>query len=559
VGKEPMTEKRHVLLAVCGKTAAVITEAFYYLRVMENIPVKKIVVVTTQLGKENLIRELLETHPNNARPVFDQLCLDYNFDRSSVHFDKDSIFVAKDQEDWPTEDAVEKADLGYFSDLINDIVLQLSQNLDNTIHACISGGRKTMSFYLGVSMMENCDPDDRIFSINVHRDYQKCIPKFYYPTVDSQKAKVEKLNGIKDLDFKEAKLIPTIIPFMKLKRILPLDRELPYDERVNLYQKTLNEPFTLNKDFYPGLFPKDEKMQKILFRVQQVHPTETILLTGESGTGKEVMAKFIHSTTVGSDRPFLSMNLAGEDPGLINSKLFGHLKGSFTGAISDTPGIIEDAKGGTVLLDEIDKMDKSLQPKLLRLLSEGKYSPIGSHANKVCECKIIVASGKELDNMVASNSFYPDLYYRISRFRFDLPPLRERTLDILPLARHFMEMANKKYQKEFELMDPDLRNYLLNKNWQGNIRVLMNEINNLVTFNSGKILKYEFTDDAKKTGRDGERIRFDIMLKRLLENSLAGYDGNVTQTAKYLGLKPSTLQSKIRKLGIDLSQFRRKQ
>lgn len=546
------TPPKHILLVVSGITPAIITEIFYKLRIEEKIPIAEIRAITTQSGQEALEQELLA--PAGA---FWQMCREYRIDPGSVKFDREGVVIVKDDSDINLTDVTSDAEIQLFPERAINLVRELTARENTALHACLSGGRKTMSFYLGVAMMLFGREQDELLHVVVSRDLEICKPKFYYPTKSERIGQVIEDGLAREVNFKEAEIILGRIPYLKLRDKLFLTGvELSYKTMVNLLQKQIDLLPGENMEDYPGLYPRSREMQKLLLECQKLPPDDIALLTGETGTGKELVARYIHNLSRGRGKPFIPVNLGGERPELISSTLFGHLKGAFTGAIDAKRGIFQEAAGGTIFLDEIDKLPGEAQSVFLRVLQERKFRPVGSNQPLAVECKIIIATNRDLELLVEQGKFHGDLYYRINAFTYHLPPLRERPADVLPLAKYFLEKYSRSFGKNFAAIDEAMETFLLQHPWPGNVRELENLVKKLVAFQEGPELKYDFLEAPLKA-KAGEKLhRIDRKVKEMIELTLRDTGGSVAEAARLLGMNYSTLYSQIQKFQIDFKKFK---
>jgi len=228
-------------------------------------------------------------------------------------------------------------------------------------------------------------------------------------------------------------------------------------------------------------------IDSILEMVRTVAPTtSTVLITGESGTGKELVARAIHEASLRREKPFISINCGAFPETLLESELFGYLKGSFTGAESNRKGIVEAAHGGTLFLDEIGETSLGMQVKLLRVLQERTVRPLGGAADVAVDVRLIASTNRDLKKMVASGQFREDFYYRVSVIPIHVPPLRERLSDIEPLARHFLRKFALQMGKPLTDFDPEALEVLLHWSWPGNVRELENAVEHAVVVSDGR-------------------------------------------------------------------------
>jgi transcriptional regulator with GAF, ATPase, and Fis domain len=298
-------------------------------------------------------------------------------------------------------------------------------------------------------------------------------------------------------------------------------------------------------------------MKKVLTQAEQVAGTDsTVLLLGETGTGKELLARAIHNMSLRKDRPLITINCASLPPTLIESELFGREKGAYTGAMTKMIGRFEIADGSTLFLDEIGELPFDLQSKLLRILEDGKFERLGSTKPLHVNVRIIVATNRDIEQEVKEGKFRKDLYYRLNVFPIVLPPLRERQEDIPLLVMTFVKEFQKKMGKEIERIPNKTMQALQSYSWPGNVRELRNVIEHTMILNRDKSLVISMPDadfEAQPASRLDDVERRHIM--SVLERTgwrVAGKGG----AAEALGLKRTTLYSKMKKLGIDRSSSR---
>ena len=238
-------------------------------------------------------------------------------------------------------------------------------------------------------------------------------------------------------------------------------------------------------------------------RITRVAPTNsTILITGESGTGKELVARAIHSQSKRSARPFVPLNCGALPETLLESELFGHEKGAFTSADSTKKGLVEAAERGSIFLDEIGEMSLMMQVKLLRFLQERRFRRVGGTEEKDADVRVIAATNQDLAKMVETGDFRRDLFYRVNVIKVDVPPLRERKEDILPLAQHFIDQFNRQMGKELQGLAPSARRTLESYTWRGNIRELENVIERAVALEDNDMVQAESLDLGDIPGQD---------------------------------------------------------
>jgi PAS domain S-box-containing protein len=296
-------------------------------------------------------------------------------------------------------------------------------------------------------------------------------------------------------------------------------------------------------------------LRYVLFKVAEVAPTEsTVLITGETGTGKELVARAIHNASGRRDRPLVKVNCAALSPSLIESELFGHEKGAFTGASARKIGRFELADGATIFLDEIGELPTELQVKLLRVIQEGEFERLGSSNTTKADVRIIAATNRNLDLEVKKGAFREDLWYRLNVFPITVPPLRQRREDISLLVEHFASRFSKKLGKEITSVSPTTLKSLRDYSWPGNVRELANVIERAVISSRGPtlVIGRDFpepaTDKLLQANKTLEELERDYILRILNETGwrIEGPQG----AARILGINPSTLRARIVKLGI---------
>jgi formate hydrogenlyase transcriptional activator len=296
-------------------------------------------------------------------------------------------------------------------------------------------------------------------------------------------------------------------------------------------------------------------LESVLEQVEQVAPTDsTVLIQGETGTGKELIARAIHNLSVRCGRPFIKLNCAAIPFDLLESELFGHERGAFTGAIAQKIGRFELADKGTLFLDEVGDIPLALQPKLLRVLQEQEFERLGSGRTHQVDVRLVAATHRNLVDMVKRNEFRSDLYYRLNVFPIPLPPLRARREDIPALVEHFVGIYARRMGKEIEHIPPETMSAFVSYQWPGNIRELQNFIERSVILTSGNVLHPPLASlksavEAESLGavtlEDAERDH----IRKTLEQTqwvVAGPNG----AAARLGMKRSTLYFRMQKLGI---------
>jgi formate hydrogenlyase transcriptional activator len=322
---------------------------------------------------------------------------------------------------------------------------------------------------------------------------------------------------------------------------------------------------TIDQDRSPRRFEQiignSPALESVLEQVEQVAPTDsTVLIQGETGTGKELIARAIHNLSARCGRPFIKLNCAAIPFDLLESELFGHERGAFTGAIAQKIGRFELADKGTLFLDEVGDIPPGLQPKLLRVLQEQEFERLGSTRTHQVDVRLVAATNRNLPDMVKRNEFRSDLYYRLNVFPVPLPPLRERREDIPALVEHFVEIYARRMGKQIDEISSETMSELASYAWPGNIRELQNFIERSVILTSGNVLKSPLASlrnaaEAESLGpvtmEDAEREH----IRKILEQTrwvVSGPNG----AAARLGIKRSTLYFRMQKLGISRTDRR---
>jgi transcriptional regulator with PAS, ATPase and Fis domain len=303
---------------------------------------------------------------------------------------------------------------------------------------------------------------------------------------------------------------------------------------------------------FDELIGESKPMLELKSRINRVaRATGCVLVRGESGSGKELVARAIHRASTRSDRPMLSVNCAAIPRDLMESQLFGHKKGSFTGAETDHVGWFQQAHTGTLFLDEVGELTLEGQAKLLRILEGHPFLPVGSTKEVNVDVRVIAATNRDLREFVRDHKFREDLYYRLSVFELYIPPLRDRGPDIDLLAEFFLNHFRKQHGRPTLLVSPDTREKLLSYQWPGNVRQLRNVLDSAVVMCEGNtILPDDLGLRDASGGKELESLRLDFWERKLIQEALNRTDGNVPEAAKLLGLGRATLYRKIEEYGI---------
>ena len=307
----------------------------------------------------------------------------------------------------------------------------------------------------------------------------------------------------------------------------------------------------------PIIIGQSKQILDLITLSKQVANTEAnILITGESGTGKELIAELIHSNSKRSQGPFVKTNLGGINTSLLESELFGHVKGAFTDAFIERVGRFTMSNGGTLFLDEIGELPMENQVKLLRVLQEKKYEVLGSSKTLALDARIISASNKDLQTMVYQGSFREDLYYRINLIPLHIPPLRERREDIPLLVKHFVNSVTDVYDMDVPYIDDEAMNFIQRQEYPGNIRQLKNEVERTVLLNQGKktLRKQDFfkqtSGDINTGGTNKGPLNLKEMEITMIQKALAKNNHSISPTAKALGITRSALYRRLEKYNI---------
>ncbi|MEO6526291.1 MAG: sigma-54 dependent transcriptional regulator [Gemmatimonadaceae bacterium] len=310
-----------------------------------------------------------------------------------------------------------------------------------------------------------------------------------------------------------------------------------------------------------GIVGRSPKLAEALGIADKVarHPS-TALVTGESGTGKELVARHIHDASPRANRPFVAVNCGAIPEALLESELFGHTKGAFTGASAERQGMFEEADGGTIFLDELGDMPLPLQVKLLRALQEGEVRRVGDNASRSVDVRVVAATARDLESDVAEGRFRADLYYRVNVVRIHLPALRERTEDVPELVRHFVDRFNRRLGLHVTGVTPAAMRALVDYPWPGNVRELENVVERAMVLTDGPQLDLEQlpTLASPAARSNGTHSPLDLSVKRrtdeleraLIKEALERTRGNRTRAAKLLDLSHRALLYKIRDYGL---------
>jgi two-component system response regulator PilR (NtrC family) len=360
-------------------------------------------------------------------------------------------------------------------------------------------------------------------------------------------------------------------PFKHDELILIIRRAL---EHKRLQEENIRLRDELDRRFgFANIIGRSKVMQHVFEMIKITAPTKsTILIQGESGTGKELVARAIHQHSDRANYPFVVVNSGSLPPDLLESHLFGHVKGAFTGAVSHKPGLFEAADRGTIFFDEISTISLETQAKLLRVMQDKEFMRLGGTKTIKVDVRIIAATNTDLEELIAQKVFRKDLFYRLNVIKIELPPLRKRKEDIPLLVRHFIEKYSRENNKEIEGVSEDVLEILESYDWPGNVRELENVIERAVVLTKSKIitrnalpaylLGYPSGAAAEERAALSDDLDFrrqtQEFQKRLILMALRQAKGVQKKAAEALGLKPSTLNEMIKRLGIEANRFDKK-
>jgi formate hydrogenlyase transcriptional activator len=345
---------------------------------------------------------------------------------------------------------------------------------------------------------------------------------------------------------------------------IAVENALAYGEITNLKEKLAQEKLYLEEEIrsefnFEEIVGESTALGRVLSEVEIVAPSDsTVLILGETGTGKELVARALHNRSRRKDRTFVKLNCAAIPTGLLESELFGHERGAFTGAIAQKIGRLELADQGTLFLDEVGDIPLELQPKLLRALQEREFERLGSSKTRKVDLRLIAATNRDLQKMIADKEFRSDLYYRLNVFPVHIPPLRERPDDVALLVRHFTEKFARRMDKRIESIPTATMQKLMRWHWPGNVRELENLIERAVILTRGSVLNLPLSEleqgaTVNGNGAVRESEEYDLLVRALKDSG--GRVGGASGAAARLGLKRTTLISRMKKLGIDAKQI----
>ena len=353
-------------------------------------------------------------------------------------------------------------------------------------------------------------------------------------------------------------------PFKHDELLLTVKRAI---EHKKLQEENIRLKEDLGKKFsFENIIGKSTGMKSIFEVIKAAAPSRsTILIQGESGTGKELVSRAIHQNSNRANLPFIIVNSGSLPPDLLESHLFGHVKGAFTGAVSDKKGLFEAANKGTIFFDEVSSLNPETQAKLLRVVQDQEFMMLGGTKTIKVDVRLIAATNSDLEELIKQNKFRQDLFYRLNVIKIELPPLRERKEDIPILIKHFLDIYSKENKKEIEGITEDVMEILINYDWPGNIRELENLIERAIVLTKSKFITRKTLPPFLLSANEDSIIlsspnnEFDlkeyiqIQQKKAIIRALKKTKGIQKNAARLLGVKPTTLNEMIKRLDIDLS------
>jgi DNA-binding NtrC family response regulator len=361
-------------------------------------------------------------------------------------------------------------------------------------------------------------------------------------------------------------------PFKRERILVSIEKVMQWQEMV--WENLSLRQALAGKDSSPLLVGSTPVMKQLLEKIRQVAPTmATVLITGASGTGKELVARAIHQYSLRSSKKFITVNCTAIPEQVIESELFGHVKGAFTGAWKDKRGLVEEAHEGTLFLDEIGDLSLNMQTKLLRLLQEGEYKPVGSLVTKKADIRFIAATNHNLKADINEKHFREDLFYRLNVIHVELPSLKERKQDIPLLAYHFLKKYAEMNHREVHDISPETTQVLLSREYPGNVRELENIVERGVIFCASgtlqvkdlhldteeELLYPELKEDiARLSFKDAKDKMINLFHNQYIMSLLRESGGNISKAAEMAGIQRQYLHRLMKEAGIDAEQFKQK-
>lgn len=414
----------------------------------------------------------------------------------------------------------------------------LAKNQYDVVLLDMNFTRESLSGKEGFSWLQRIleiDADVAVILITAYGDVEKAVQAIKRGAVDF----IQK-------PWDNQKLLATIVSAIK--------------KRQSTLEKTPLSPYPTSAvhQKFPEIIGASPAMLPVFAMIEKVADTEAnILVLGENGVGKELVAKAIHRLSSRAKAPFVSVDLGAVPESLLESELFGHKKGAFTDAWKDKPGRFEQASGGVLFLDEIGNLSIRSQVKLLSVLQNRRLTRLGAHRSTPVDIRLISATNQALEEMIANKTFRRDLLYRINTIEIKLPPLRERKSDIPLLVQHFIEVYNKKYQKEIRGLEESVMDNLQSHSWPGNVRELQHAVERAVIMSTGYYLSLEdfffqaaVPKSTEKINPGWEGLQLEEVERLLIRKALKKHSGNISQAAKELGLTRASLYRRMEKYGL---------
>ncbi|MFO7890111.1 MAG: sigma-54 dependent transcriptional regulator [bacterium] len=436
--------------------------------------------------------------------------------------------------------------------------------------------RTTLSMFLkktGYNIEESSNGNDTIEKIN-QKFYDLIITDLKMNPVDGMEVlrKAKEVNPMTEVIVMTAfGTVESGVEAMKLGAYDYILKPFNKDEFLILVAKALEHKHLLTeveklqeglkeKYKFENIVGNSQKMLDVISMVSKVAPMDSsVLISGESGTGKELIAHAIHINSKRKNRSFVTINCGAIPEHLQESELFGHIRGSFTGAVRDKVGLFQEANGGTLFLDEIGETALSTQVKLLRFLQDGEIRRVGDNESIMINVRLLVATNKNLEEEIEKDTFREDLFYRINVIPIHMPPLRERKDDVPLLVNHFLEKFKKKTNKKMDGVSSDAMKLLTGHNWPGNVRELENVIERAVILSTHNVITpedlpdslYNKKDTLKSSSSFDEECTLEELNKKYILKILDNYSWNQKKASTILGISTTTLWRKLKSYGIE--------
>lgn len=544
---------KNILFIVTGLSPQVLTETLFYLCYKDKIKVDRIIIITTEEGK----KRLNDFSDNSNRKylqiekVIEELCGKYQF--SIPKFERENDLITLSDEDFKVDDINTSENNLKLTNAIVNLLRELTNDKDTAVFCSVAGGRKTMSISMALGLSLFGRNQDSLSHVLASRDFEQTGK--YYPENEDDISKI----------------VLYKIPLLKLRKFLSLElEEGDYSEFIKK-SATLFITDEIKKEQY-GIFGDSDNMKEINSLIDRYKDKDApVLIKGQTGSGKQLIAEAIHNFGSRKGKKFITINCSSySTKENLRSELFGHEKGSFTGADKEKKGILELYEGGTVFLDEINSLDKELQGSLLRAVEYNKIQRYGGDRELDIDVRFLFASNQDLREESNNGNFREDLFQRISGRVISILPLKERKADILILTKYFIEQACKKYAKNVDSISEEVNDFLLNYDYPGNVRELLLIIdvavdncitNTLVISDFNKEITEATRKKLRSRNSTNEFNKSDNILN--LDNTIRQYtiyvlkmsNGNKTQTARKMGVDPDTVRNYIKKYNIAEAEY----